>query len=84
MQINIAATFTVLEQWPYQSCQFFDVFPFRGVWTRDWWYGNVLWLTSEGRWKTMDTVKATMTATRTADHHGRRVLRLYSSDRATC
>jgi len=59
MQINVGAKFTVLEQWPYQSSQFFDVFPFRGVWTKDWWYNNVLWLTPDGKWKTMDTVKTT-------------------------
>jgi hypothetical protein len=57
MQINVGATFKVLKQWPYESAQFFDVFPFRGVWTKDWWYGNVLWLTPDGRWKTMDTVQ---------------------------
>lgn len=59
MQIHVAANFTVLDRWPYESSQFFDVFPFRGVWTKDWWYKNVLWLTPDGRWKTMDTVQQT-------------------------
>ena len=59
MQINVGATFTVLERWPYESSQFFDIFPFRGVQPSDWWYGNILWLTPEGKWKTQSTVKWT-------------------------
>lgn len=82
MQIDVAATFTVLEQWPYKSSQFFDVFPFRGVWTQDWWYGNVLWLTEDGRWKTMDTLAATFEGDKElADIRGGGFFSLYSSDR---
>lgn len=56
MQINVGATFTVLDRWPYSSIQFFDVFPFRGVDPRDWWYKDILWVTPDGRWKTEGTV----------------------------
>jgi hypothetical protein len=59
MQVNVTATFTVLEAWPYESCQFFDVFPFRGVWPQDWWYDEVLWLAPDGRVKWLRTVEAT-------------------------
>ncbi|MEO8204962.1 MAG: hypothetical protein ABI615_02195 [Chthoniobacterales bacterium] len=59
MQINVTATFTVLKSWPYEQCQFFDVFPFRGVWPQDWWYEHVLWLSADGRWKTLSTLKRT-------------------------
>jgi hypothetical protein len=82
MQISVGATFTVLEQWPYTSSQFFDVFPFRGVWTKDWWYPNVLWLTSDGKWKTMDTVKATYEGEKDlASITGGGFFSLYSADR---
>ena len=82
MQINVAASFTVLENWPYDSSQFFDVFPFRGVWPKDWWYGNVLWLTPEGKWKTMDTVQATYDGDKgLARITGGGFFGLYSSDR---
>lgn len=59
MQVNITATFTVLDSWPYTGCQFFDVFPFRGVWPEDWWYDSALWLAPDGRWKVMNTKKRT-------------------------
>jgi len=57
--INVTATFTVLERWPHASSQFFDVFPFRGVWPQDWWYDEVLWLAPDGRSKWLRTVEAT-------------------------
>ncbi len=59
MQMNVTATFTVTERWPYDNCQFFDVFPFRGVWPQDWWYDEALWLAADGRTKTMRTVERT-------------------------
>ncbi|MEO6846127.1 MAG: hypothetical protein ABI443_02210 [Chthoniobacterales bacterium] len=59
MQMNVSAKFTVLKSWPYDAVQFFDVFPFRGVWPKDWWYDSVLWLSADGRWKTMSTLKRT-------------------------
>jgi len=58
-QMNVTATFTVLQSWPYTDCQFFDVFPFRGVWPQDWWYDEVLWLAPDGRAKWMRTVERT-------------------------
>lgn len=58
-QINVKATFTVLESWPYNSNQFFDVFPFRGVYPQDWWYSEVLWLAPDGRIKWMNTLERT-------------------------
>lgn len=82
MQINVSATFTVLEQWPYKSVQFFDVFPFKGVEPRDWWYDDVLLMSHEGKWKTYETVRQS--------YHGQKDLEqitgptfqgLYSSDR---
>jgi len=54
-QINVKTKFTVLEYWPYSTNQFFDVFPFRGVDPREWWYDSILWLTPEGRIKWEDT-----------------------------
>ena len=33
---------------PYKSVQFFDVFPFRGVEPKDWWYENVLFTLEKG------------------------------------
>lgn len=51
MQIDVKARFTVLENWPYPEAQFFDVFPFRGVWPKDWWYDEVLWVAPDGRAK---------------------------------
>jgi len=59
MQINVTATLTVRESWPYDNCQFFDVFPFRGVWPQDWWYDEVLWLAPDGRTKWMRTIERT-------------------------
>ncbi|MFH1741029.1 MAG: hypothetical protein ABIH23_18665 [bacterium] len=59
MQINVTAKFTVLEHWPYDTNQFFDVFPFRGVDPREWWYDSILWLTPDGRTKWEDTRKWT-------------------------
>jgi len=62
----------------------FDVFPFRGVWTRDWWYGNVLWLTSR-QVEDDDTVKATYDGDKDLQTiTGGGFFGLYSSDRATC
>lgn len=55
MQINVKARFEVLEDWPYRGSQFFDVFPFRGVWPQEWWYDEVLWLAPDGRAKWMRT-----------------------------
>jgi hypothetical protein len=53
--MQISTDFTVLEYWPYTANQFFDVFPFRGVDPREWWYDSVLWLTPDGRTLREDT-----------------------------
>ena len=55
MQINVSATLTVLEQFPFKDVQFFDAFPFRGVEPQDWWYDNVLHMSSDGKWLTYKT-----------------------------
>jgi len=82
MRMDVTATFTVKDNWPFEGNQFFDVFPFRGVWTQDWWYPNVLWLAPDGRWKTMDTVKATYDGnTDLARISGGGFYALYNSDR---
>ena len=56
MQMQVKATFTVTQDWPYETNQFFDVFPFRGVWPSDWWYQRVLWAAAGGRTHWIDTV----------------------------
>lgn len=82
MQINVGATFTVLEQWPYQSVQFFDAFPFRGVEPKDWWYDNVLHMSSEGKWQTYKTVNRTTSGNLDIEKMvGNTFIGLYSSDR---
>ncbi|HEY5370909.1 MAG TPA: hypothetical protein VIJ75_18140 [Hanamia sp.] len=55
MAINVHGIFTVLKQWPYNSVQFFDGFPFRGVRPQDWWYDNVLHMSADGRWQIYNT-----------------------------
>lgn len=55
VQLNVSTTFTVLKFWPYPTNQFFDVFPFRGVDPREWWYDSVLWLTPGGGTKWENT-----------------------------
>jgi len=55
LQLNVSTRFSVLKYWPYSTNQFFDVFPFRGVDPREWWYDSVLWLTPDGRTKWEDT-----------------------------
>lgn len=59
MTMRVSTTFTVLEYWPYTTNQFFDVFPFRGVDPREWWYDSVLWLTPDDRVKWESTKKWT-------------------------
>jgi hypothetical protein len=82
MQIDVTATFTVLQSWPYEGCQFFDVFPFRGVWPQDWWYDWVLWLAPDGRWKTLDTKARTFEGDKNLSRlTGGGFFALYSADR---
>ena len=82
MQINVGATFTVLDHWPYPSAQFFDIFPFRGVDIRDWWYHDILWVTPDGRWKTEGTVSWKFEGDKSLNQmKGPGFFGLYSSDR---
>ena len=59
MTMNVSTTFTVLDYWPYDTNQFFDVFPFRGVDPREWWYDTVVFLTPDHRVKYQNTHKWT-------------------------
>jgi hypothetical protein len=82
MKMNVKATFTVLSQWPYNSTQFFDAFPFRGVEPIDWWYDNVMHMSSDGKWQTSTTLDQTKKGD--LDMHGIQgttFISLYSSDR---
>lgn len=82
MQINVGATFTVLDRWDYESSQFFDIFPFRGVEIKDWWYNDILWLTPDGRWKTQGTVSWQFDGDKSVTQiKGPGFFGLYSSDR---
>jgi hypothetical protein len=82
MQVNVTATFTAQQNWPYDEAQFFDVFPFRGVNPQDWWYDHVLWLAPDGRVKTMDTREWTYQGdTDLARITGGGFFALYGSDR---
>jgi hypothetical protein len=81
LQMNIHATFTVLDQWPYKSVQYFDVFPFRGVEPKDWWYDNVLFMDSENKWRTYKTVSQTYDGEQDRNSSGSTFQGLFSSDR---
>lgn len=82
MQINVKAVFTVLTAWPYDSNQFFDIFPFRGVEVKDWWYNDIFWLTPDGRWKTEGTVSWQFEGDKNLTRiKGPGFFGLYSSDR---
>ena len=81
MQINVSATFTVLEHWPYKSVQFFDVFPFRGVEPKDWWYDNVLFMDADYKWRTFETVSQIYDGQQDKHSTGPTFQGLYSSDR---
>jgi hypothetical protein len=82
MQINVGATFTVLDRWPYESSQFFDIFPFRGVDPKEWWYNDILWVTPDGRWKTEGTVSWKFEGDKSLTRiKGPGFFGLYSSDR---
>ena len=82
MRMDVTATFTVLGPFPFNGVQFFDVFPFRGVWTQDWWYDEILWLMRDGRWKTMKTVSYKVDGDKKVESFaGGGFFGLYSSDR---
>jgi hypothetical protein len=82
MQMNVNATFKVLRNWPYNSIQYFDAFPFRGVEPKDWWYEKVLHMSSDGNWQTSTTLDQTKNGN--LDMHnimGTTFISLYNSDR---
>ncbi|MHB9030589.1 MAG: hypothetical protein ACYC9O_17630, partial [Candidatus Latescibacterota bacterium] len=82
LTMQVSTTFTVKEYWPYATNQFFDVFPFRGVDPREWWYDSVLWLTPEGRIKWESTHKWTFEGdTKLQSITGNGFFALCSSDR---
>lgn len=81
-RFGVKTAFTVLEYWPYTTNQFFDIFPFRGVDPREWWYDTVLWLTPEGRMKWESTRKWTFEGdTNLTEITGDGFFALMSSDR---
>ena len=50
--------------------------------TEEWWYPHVLWLTPDGRWKTMDTVRTSYDGDKSLQRiEGDGFFALYSSDR---
>ncbi len=82
MQMNVKATFKVLKNWPYNSIQFYDAFPFRGVDPEDWWYDKVLHMSSDGKWQTNTTLDQIKNGD--LDMHnikGTTFISLFSSDR---
>lgn len=82
MMIDVNARFTVLDNWPYSNVQFFDVFPFRGVWPRDWWYDEVLWVAPDGRVKWLGTLDRKFGGdTDLVTETGPMFLAMHSSDR---
>lgn len=82
LHADINATFTVLDQYPFREIQFYDVFPFRGVDPKDWWYNNVLWLKPDGKWKTFDPVQTVFKGDTTIEKiAGKGFFGFYSSDR---
>ncbi|MBI4024276.1 MAG: hypothetical protein HY360_04795 [Verrucomicrobia bacterium] len=82
MQIGVKARFTVRENWPYPEVQFFDVFPFRGVWPRDWWYDEVLWVAPDGRAKWLGAKSRAFGGDKDLDTlTGPMFLAMHSSDR---
>jgi len=82
MRIDVNARFTVRDNWPYGSVQFFDVFPFRGVWPRDWWYDEVLWVAPDGRAKWLGAQSRTFGGDKDLSTvSGPMFLAMYGSDR---
>lgn len=57
MLLKVSTTFTVLnDHWPYNSVQFFDGFPFRGVDPHDWWFQHVSYMNQDGKWSTYNNL----------------------------
>ncbi|NND31318.1 MAG: hypothetical protein HKN76_01920 [Saprospiraceae bacterium] len=81
MQMNVKAEFIVLEHWPYKSVQFFDIFPFRGVEPKDWWYNHVLFMDKDHKWRTFETVDQIYQGEQDKFSQGPSFQGLFSSDR---
>jgi hypothetical protein len=81
MQMNVRASFTVLDQWPYKSVQFFDVFPFKGVEPKDWWYDQALFMDSQGKWRTFANVNQTFEGEQDKHSAGPTFQGLFSAER---
>lgn len=82
MRIDVTASVLILDRWPFTGVQFFDVFPFRGVWPRDWWYNEILFMARDGRWKTENTLTYKFEGdTKLETFSGGGFFALYSSDR---
>jgi len=81
MQIDVHAKFTVLQQWPYKSVQFFDVFPFKGVEPQDWWYDHVLFMDSELKWRSFKTLEQEYEGQQDKQSIGATFQGLFGSDR---
>lgn len=81
MKMDVRATFTVLDQWPYKSVQFFDIFPFRGVEPADWWYDQALFMDQDHEWKIYQTVSQISEGSQDKENFGPTFQGLYSSDR---
>ena len=84
MQIDVNATFTVLEHWPYKSVQYFDIFPFRGVEPKDWWYDHVLFMDRDHKARTFETVAQVYQGEQDKHSVGSTFQGLFSSDRGIC
>jgi len=48
LETQIKSRFTVLQGWDRGTNQFYDVFPFEGVYPQKWWYAKVLFLDKDG------------------------------------
>jgi len=82
MQYNVSARFTVREGWHEYNNQHFDIFPFRGVDPKEWWYEEALMLAADGRMKWQDVVARTWEGdTELREFSGPGFFALYSADR---
>lgn len=81
MKMEVKARFTVLNHWPYKSVQFFDIFPFRGVEPKDWWYDEALFMDKEHQWRCYKTVSQVFDGSQDKENFGPTFQGLYSSDR---
>lgn len=81
MKMEVKATFTVLNHWPYKSVQFFDIFPFRGVEPKDWWYEEALFMDKNHQWRCYKTVSQMSDGSQDKENFGPTFQGLFSSDR---